>query len=331
MSDTPSPRAHRVGRALAGGTCALILLLAGCGGGGDDAPSGESRATRVTVQETAGVPSAFVAFGIEHGIFEEHGLAVELQTTQGGAATIPALVGGEIDIGGSNVASLLLATSKGLPIRAIAGGTTARSAGEKDFAALLAAKGKGIAAPEDLEGKTIAVNTLNNIAEVAVKASLEKQGVDPGSIRLREVPFGDMDAALAGGTVDAALTIEPFATESAQKGRAVLGYPYMETQPGLQVGAYAVTDEFAETFPDAVKAFQAAIGATADYVAGHEKELRAFLADSAQVPPKLAAAIVLPTWTGDVDADSVAGTAEMMRRYGLVDRAIDTRRLLQGG
>jgi NitT/TauT family transport system substrate-binding protein len=316
-------------RLLAGGACALALLLAACGGG-DEAPQSERGATRLTVQETAGVPSAFVAFGIEKGFFAERGLDVALQTTQGGAATIPALVSGEIDVGGSNVATLLLGSSKGLPIRAIAGGTAARAAGEKDFAALLAAKGKGIDSPEELEGRTIAVNTLNNIAEVAVKASLEEHGVPPGSIRLSEVPFPEMDAALAGGTVDAALSIEPFATESAQKGRAVLGYAYNETEPGLQVGAYAVTEQFAESFPDAVKAFQAAIGETAEYIAAHEDEFRASLSKSARIPRELADAIVLPSWTGRVDAGSVAETAALMRRYGLVDRAIDTRPLLEG-
>jgi len=323
------PAMFRRGTLLAGGARALLLLvLAGCGGGGEDEPSAESGATRLTVQETAGVPSAFVAFGIEKGFFADQGLDVELQTTQGGAATIPALASGEIEVGGSNIASLLLATSKGLPVRAIAGGTAARGAGEKDFAALLAAKGKGVASAEDLEGRTIAVNTLHNIAEVGVKASLEKHGVDPDSIRLTEVPFPEMGEALAGGAVDAALTIEPFATESAQQGRKVLAYSYVDAEPGLQVGAYAVTEQFAESFPDAVEAFRAAIGETADHVASEPDEFRAFLSDTADVPPELARAIVLPDWTGEVDAASVTATAKLMRRYGLVDRPIDTGPLL---
>jgi NitT/TauT family transport system substrate-binding protein len=315
-------------RLLAGGTCAIALLLAGCGGGEEGAAPGEGPA-RLTVQETAGVPSAFVAFGIEEGIFSKHGLEVDLQTTQGGAATLPALVSGDIEVGGSNVVSLLLASSKGLPVRAIAGGTTAQAAGQKDFAALLAAD--GVDSPEDLEGGTIAVNTLNNIAEVALKATLEEQGVDPARLKLSEVPFPEMDAALAGGSVDAAVSIEPFATQSIRDGHAVLAYPYVETEPELQVGAYAVTDQFAAGDPDTVKAFQAAITETARYVADHDDEFRASLSKSERIAPDLAEAIVLPRWTGAVDAGSVGETAKLMRRYGLVDRPIDTRPLLQGG
>jgi len=319
-------------RAITGGIAALVLLLAGCGGGDESAaPAGEGGTTKLAVQETAGVPSAFVAFGIEKGMFDKHKLQIDLQPTQGGAATIPALVSGDIQVGGSNVVSLLLAASKDLPIRAIAGGTTAQPAGGKDFGALLVAKGEGISEPADLEGKTIAVNTLNNIAEVVVKAALEKEGVDPESLELSEVPFPEMEPALARGSVDAAFSIEPFVTQSVEAGHEVLGYSYVDTEPELQVGAYAVTNQFAESDPDAVKAFQAATTETAEYVAANEDEFRTFLSESAKIPPKLAKTIVLPKWTGEVDADSVANTAKLMQRYGVVDAEIDTGQLLQGG
>jgi hypothetical protein len=40
---------------------------------------------------------------------------------------------------------------------------------------------------------------------------------------------------------------------------------------------------------------------------------------------------VLPKWTGEVDADSVANTAELMRKYGVVEGELDPAKLLQGG
>ena len=322
-------------RAITGGiACALALLLAGCGsgGGGSAAPSGEGGTTKLAVQETAGVPSAFVAFGIDKGFFEKQKLQIDLQPTQGGAATIPALVSGDIQVGGSNVVSLLLASSKDLPIRAIAGGTTAQGDGEKDFGALVVEKGSPNRTARDLRGTVVAVNTLNNIAEVVVKRSLEKQGLDPdNSVRLIEVPFPEMESALEKGAVDAAFSIEPFVTQTVQAGGKAIDYSYVETEPEMQVGAYAVTDEFAETDPDAVKAFQAAVKETAGYVAGHEDEFRTFLSEDAKMPPAVAKKIVLPKWTGEVDADSVANTAKLMQKYGVVSGEIDTSKLLQGG
>jgi ABC-type nitrate/sulfonate/bicarbonate transport system substrate-binding protein len=311
--------------ALAG---ALALLVAACGGDGAEEATTEGGATKLTVQETAGVPSSFVAFGIEKGMFDKQKLEIDLEPTQGGAATIPALVSGDIEVGGSNVVSLLLASAKDLPIRAIAGGTSARAAGEKDFGALIAAKGKGISKPEDLEGKTVAVNTLNNIAEVVVKAALEKEGVDPSSLKLSEVPFPEMAPALAKGSVDAAFSIEPFVTQSVAKGDEVLGYSYVDTESDMQVGAYAVTNQFAEENADTVKRFKAAIAETASYVDANEDEFRTFLSKSAKMPPEVAQKIVLPKWTGEVNAESVANTAKLMQRYGVVDKPVDAGKLL---
>jgi ABC-type nitrate/sulfonate/bicarbonate transport system substrate-binding protein len=78
--------------------CAALAVSA-CGGGGSAPPtSGGSNGGQTTlkVQETAGVPSAFVGFGMQKGFFAKHGLKIDLQTSQGGAATVPALVSGKI-------------------------------------------------------------------------------------------------------------------------------------------------------------------------------------------------------------------------------------------
>ena len=45
----------------------------------------------------------------------------------------------------------------------------------------------------------------NNVCEVTIKASLEKEGVDVDTLKFAEVPFPDMNAALEAGRVDARL------------------------------------------------------------------------------------------------------------------------------
>ena len=153
------------------------LALAACGGddeggGGGSASGGGSGPTKLAVQETAGVPSAFVAFGMAKGFFDKQNLQIDLQPSQGGATAVPSLVSGKIQVAGSNVVSLLIAASKGLPIQAVAPGTSAHGAGQEDFGALVVAKGSDIREVSDLEGKSVAVNTLHIFAEVVVKASL---------------------------------------------------------------------------------------------------------------------------------------------------------------
>ena len=312
------------------------LAIAACGGGsggssGGGGGSGGGGPTTLNVQETAGVPSAFVAFGIAKGFFDKQGLKIELQPSQGGATAVPSLVSGKIQVAGSNVVSLLIAASKGLPIQAVAPGTSAHGAGQKDFGALMVAKGSDIRDVEDLAGKSVAVNTLNNIAEVVVKASLEKAGVDPKRVKLREIDFPEMGAALSKGDVDAAFLIEPFVTTARGAGDRIIDYSYVTTEPNLQVGAYAVSRKFASENPDAVKRYRAAVGETATYLMGHQDEFRTFLSERAKTPAKLAKAMELPTFTTSLNTASMQRTARLLRRYGLVQGDVKVEDLTGGG
>jgi NitT/TauT family transport system substrate-binding protein len=281
------------------------------------------------VQETAGVPSAFVAFGMSKGFFAKQKLKINLQSSQGGATTVPALVSGKIQVAGSNVVSLLIAASKGLPVEAIAPGTSAHGAGQKDFGALMVSKKSPVRDVAQLKGKTVAVNTLNNIAEVVVKASPQKSGVDPGQVKLREVDFPEMLPALARGDVDAAFLIEPFVTTARRAGDRIVDYSYVTTEPKLQVGAYAVSKQFAEQSPDAVK--RAAVGETATYLMAHQDEFRSFLAKQAKTPAKLAQTMELPTFTTRLNTASMQRTAGLVQRFGLVKDKVAVGDLTGGG
>jgi NitT/TauT family transport system substrate-binding protein len=316
-------------------TALAALAIAACGGGGGGGGGSSSTGsgggpTTLHVQETAGVPSAFVAFGMAKGFFAKQKLKIDLQASQGGATTVPALVSGKIQVAGSNVVSLLIAASKGLPVEAIAPGTSAHGSGQKDFGALMVAKGSPIRDVKQLAGKTVAVNTLNNIAEVVVKASLQKSGVDPAQVKLREIDFPEMAPALAKGDVDAAFLIEPFVTIARKAGDRIVDYSYVTTEPNLQVGAYAVSRKFAESNPDAVKRYRAAVGATATYVMAHQDEFRAFLTKQAKTPAKLAKTMELPTFTTTLNTASMQRTAGLVQQFGLVKDKVQVGDLTGG-
>jgi NitT/TauT family transport system substrate-binding protein len=309
------------------------LAIAACGGGSGEGSSSSGSGggpTTLHVQETAGVPSAFVAFGIAKGFFDKQRLKIDLQASQGGATTVPALVSGKIQVAGSNVVSLLIAASKGLPVEAIAPGTSAHGAGQKDFGALMVAKAGPIRDVRQLAGKTVAVNTLNNIAEVVVKASLQKAGVDPAQVKLREIDFPEMAPALAKHDVDAAFLIEPFVTIARKAGDRIVDYSYVTTEPNLQVGAYAVSRKFAQQNPDAVTRYRAAVGATATYLMAHQDEFRSFLAKQAKTPPKLARTIELPTFTTKLNTASMQRTAGLVQKFGLVKDQVKVDALTGG-
>jgi NitT/TauT family transport system substrate-binding protein len=294
-----------------------VGLVAGCGGGGGGGASTAGPA-KVTVQDVAGVPSTFLSFGVQKGLFRKQGLDLKVVPAQGGAAIIPAVLSGKVQFGGSNLVSVLLATSKGLPIQVVAPGTSAPDTTSKDFVGIVVRGDSRIRTPKQLEAKTIAINTLNNVNDVTDKAALEKQGVDVSKLKFTEVDLPDMEAALAARRVDAITPIEPFLTSALQAGNRLIARPYVQTKPGLEVGSYLASKQYISEHPDVVRRFAAGVRETGAYVAQHPGELRNVLATKGKVPAKLARKMALPVWHAQVDMASLQLYATLMKRFGLV-------------
>jgi NitT/TauT family transport system substrate-binding protein len=303
----------------------VLLALGACGDDDDGGGGGEGgQQDRVRVQDTAGVPSAFLAYGVEQGFFEKRGLDVQVTPSQGGATVVPAVVAGDTDIAGSNLVSVLLAQGKDIPVKIVAPGTFVREQRSQDFSAILAAGDGNIRSPQDLEGKALAVNTLKNVAELAAKASLAKQGVDVSKIKLAEVDFPDMNGALTQGRVDAAFQIEPFVSLALKEGHRVIDRPYVGTKPGLQIGCYFTSERYLSENGDVVERFQEGVGDTAAAIAEDPAGFRKFLPEASEIPPPAAQKAVLPAWKAENDQASLDLTAELMERYGVVEEKPDT-------
>ncbi|WP_062213624.1 ABC transporter substrate-binding protein [Streptomyces sp. NBRC 109706] len=321
-------RQHILRTAVAAG---VLLCVSACGAStGPEASGGDGEGSDgvIRIGETDGVPSAFLRFGVQQGVFEEHGIELEIDASAGGAAAIPALVGGNLDIAGSNVVSGLLAAERGLPLRMIAPGTFATDDPTSDFSAVLAAEGSGIESAEDLAGASIAVNTLENIGDITIEAALEERGVDTSGVEFVELGFPDMLPALANGQIDAAWVIEPFLTMGLDDGLTPVLWPYVESKEGLQIGSYLTTQEFAERDPEAVAAFQAAIADTARLVTEDPDAFRRALPEIEELDPAIADTMVLPGFHSEVDEASLEFLADRMVRSGFVDGEIDLDALL---
>jgi NitT/TauT family transport system substrate-binding protein len=237
---------------------------------------------------------------------------------------VPAVVSGDTDIAGSNLVSVLLAQGKDIPVKIIAPGTFVREERGQDFSAILVAKDSDIRSPKDLEGKTLAVNTLKNIAELAAKASLAGQGVNVSKIELTEVDFPDMNAALTEGRVDAAFQIEPFVSLGVAEGLRIVDRPYVGTKPGLQIGCYFTSERYLNENEDVVERFREGVADTAAAIAEDPAAFRDFLPEASEIPPPAAQKANLPAWKPENDQASLELTAELMERYGVVEEKPDT-------
>jgi NitT/TauT family transport system substrate-binding protein len=303
--------------------CLTALTVVACGdssGGG----SAVGEPATVRVQDTAGVPSAFLEYGVDRGFFKSRKLTVKVQPSQGGATVVPSVVSGSVDIGGSNLVSVLLAQSKKIPVKIVAPGTFAGTKPEEDFSGIIVGKDSDIRDPKDLEGKTLAVNTLKNVAEVTAKESLQKKGVDVSKIKFTEVDFPDMVGAVEAGRVDAAFAIEPFVTAAKGAGDRVVDRSYVGTKPGLQIGCYFASEQYLAKNKDVVKRFRAGVAQTAKAIESDPAAFRKFLPKASKIPPPAAQKSALPTWKANSDKASVDLTAGLMKKFGVTKDKPDT-------
>lgn len=319
-----------------------LVLLAACSGGGDtggggdggtagaggNATGGSGELTPVTVGVLPIVDTAAIWLGVEEGIFEDHGLDVELELAQGGAAVVPAVVSGDYQFGFSNVASLLVANSQGLPLKIVAPGNFTTGDPESDIGAVLAMPDSGIESPADLAGKSVAVNTLNNIGDVTVSEVVEQAGGDPEQISFVEMGFPDMPAALAGGQVDAAWILEPFRTIAMDQGAEVVTHNFADVDPEMMIAAYFTTATYAESDPEIVESFTAAMEESLTFAEENPDAARAILSTYTEIDPAVQEKMVMPRFSPDVNADSVQTLADLALKYGLVSEDVDVDALL---
>jgi len=313
--------ARRGARAVLG-LLACAAMLGACGGDDDEpASTGTSAETAPVTLKVGVIPIADVAplyLGVKKGFFEEEKLKIEPVLAEGGAAIVPAVISGSNQIGFSNATSLVIATSKKLPVKIISQGDIGGTSDEDAPDGVIVRKGSPIREPKDLEGKTISVNTLNNVGPLTISNALEKRGVDPKKVKFTEVPFPDAVAALEAKRVDAIWVVEPFQTAATKAGHKVLFHPFEEAAPNYTVATYFTTTKFIEQQPDVVERFVRAINKSMEYAEAHPDEVRDIVTTYTQIPPALAKEMVLPHWGPDLHEDTIQLTIDLAAKYGFI-------------
>jgi NitT/TauT family transport system substrate-binding protein len=294
-------------------------------------PTASPKVETVTLGLIPIVDVAPLYVGIKQGFFKREGLDLKPSFGAGGAAIVPGVISGSIDIGYSNTVSLVTAAQKGLPLQIIAPGSQVGATQDQDHCFIYAKKTSDIRTPKDLAGKTIAVNTVKNLGDVSIQSALQAEGVNPSTLKFVEIPFPDMEVALQSGRVDATWPCEPFVTTASDAGhRRIIG-TLVGTMPNLQFSGYFVSRAFAKAHPDVVKKFQKAMSDSLAYSQSHPDDLRAATTEYAKVSPDVAKRMILPVWsTLIVDRASLNRLAEVSVKYGVISSAPDLGKMIDG-
>lgn len=288
----------------------------------------QAQVTKLRVSTIPIIDTAPMQAAIAKGFFAAEGLEIDTTPTAGGAAGLPALAAGQVQITFSNIISIVLGAKQGLGFEVIAAGSST-GATVPDLAGIIAKKGSPMKSGKDLEGKRLAVNTRNNIIWLYARAWVQATGGNPDAVTYLEVPFPQMIDALRGDRVDAAFVVEPFLSSGLKSDAVLVGWPYNTVQKQVPVGMYAATKDFIQKNPGVIERFTRAYNKGADWInenKGSEEWLK-IISGYTRMPPDLLKGLALPQFEKTVNVAAVEPVVDLMRKHKMLEGAFDTKAL----
>jgi NitT/TauT family transport system substrate-binding protein len=301
----------------------LSMALAGCG-----SSNGGGGQKTITVAALPLVDTAGLHIAVQQRFFEAEGLRVRIKPVAQSIQALPALKTGQVDvIAGGNYVTFLQANEQGtLNLRILAPG----AAVAPRFMSVLTMPNSPIKQAKDLEGKTVAVNILNNIQSLSLNAILRADNVDPAKVKYRAVPFPQMGATLQKGQIDAVHVAEPFGTDLIRRlhARVVVDGGSGSAVAALPVSGYLSTQRFVDRDPKAAAAFQRAIEKAQRLATSDRKKVDQVLPTFARLDPQTAASLNLPGYPSSLDPAQLQRLADLMLQNGLLKKKTDVTSLV---
>jgi NitT/TauT family transport system substrate-binding protein len=286
--------------------------------------------TKLRVSVVPIIDTAALHAAIHNGYFAAEGLEIDTTPAVGGAAGLPALAAGQVQISFSNIVSTALGASQGLGFKIIAPAATAPDA-PPEGTGLVVAHGSKIKTGKDLEGKRVAVNNRANIIWLYSRAWVEATGGNPAKVTYLEVPFPQMMDALKSGQVDAAVLVDPFLSAGVEsKTIDLVGWPFNKVQKGMSISQYVTTDAFLKSNPKAIDGFVRALNKGSAWMnqnAGKPEWIKVISGFTRLPEDRLRKLAVAPFKTS-IDPKSIDSSLELMRKHGLLSTPLNAKQLL---
>ncbi len=197
----------------AAGLSGLALLLAACGGAAPSAPASQAPPDKLTVAFSNITGDNLPPWLAKEGaLFEKNRLDVDLQSISGGASTMSALLSGQLQLAHLGGSEVLSAAANGADVMIVA-----NFAPVYPYVLMAAANIKSTA---DLRGQKVGVSNFGGSADIATRALLRREGLDPDK-DVTILPLGshhNRTAALLSGQVQAGVDDPPDTTKLEAKG-----------------------------------------------------------------------------------------------------------------
>jgi NitT/TauT family transport system substrate-binding protein len=262
-----------------------------------------------------------LTLGINKGYFAKQGIEIKTNVLQSGNDIVLALANKQADIGYVGYVPMMIASTTGIDVALVAASEVEGTSVDDNWQNIMVKGNSSIKTPADLAGKTIAVNALKGVGETIIKAALEKDGVDPNSVKLTPLPFPSMRAALNNGQVDAIWAPEPFVSQALNlDGDRIVMAPGPTVGKYFPNGGYVALRDWTTHHPGLAKRFRTAMNISLLRAQKHPEDIRPLL-------PAGTSGIRLPIWSPLIDRTQITTLAKYAVKFGVISSMPNFSRL----
>jgi ABC-type nitrate/sulfonate/bicarbonate transport system substrate-binding protein len=238
---------------------------------------------------------------------------------------------GELDIATGSANSVILVSSTGAQMTAIA---SISQESKKGFVTqYMTRKDSPIKSMADLKGKTLGVNGFNSSIHLWAMLALEKAGLTVKDVTFVPMPFPAQGEALRAGKIDVGAFPQPFAKMEQDKGDAKTLFTSKDGVPfDEELMLLVAKPDFLKKNREAVKAFLADLVLATKYYDEHPKEARQALIDAkfVRLPPNVYFEMTdyYRTPSARIDVDALKKMQDLQIKAGWQEKAADMDKLV---
>ena len=255
--------------------------------------------------------------------FAKDGVKVNWRVINSGAQQSQGLAAGSLDVSAvMNTASLLLAASNGVELRAING-----VAHPTRIFAIVGKPGEHLSV-KDLKGKTV-VGPKGTVLHQLLVAALKREGLSMADVNLVSMDPASALSALLAGKADAGLLAANLIIKAKAAGGEVIATADGLVQPNLVMVA---RESFLKDYPEAAARIVETERAALAWIKSHKDEALAIGAKVQGI--SLEEAAQLYDWSNfydtltDADIQGLDADQTFLRDNGLMEKAVDVKRLV---
>lgn len=316
----------------------IAFIIVGCGNANSSGASNnqtnnqtnnqkENKPKEIRIGYQPGLNHALLIVAKQKGWFQDEfkkdGINVQFQSFVSGPPMIEAFAGKRLDIGQVGDQPAIQAKANNIDIKAVG----VYSSGY--LSSLIVPKDSPINSVKDIKGEKVGV-TVGSTAHILLIKFLESAGLTTNDINLVNLQPADIKTSLASKNIDAAVTWEPFVSNSIVDGtaRSIADGKNLRIDSNLIIA----TSSFAKQYPDTVKRILKVYEKAQKWIQNNPDEAKQIVADDIKMQ-KNVLDVAFPR--GDYNIkftdeiiNSVKETATVLRKNNTIRKDVDINDLI---